>query len=199
MFSLLLGAARSGVLVIGSEHRLQLQLLLPPPMLLPLWQARTVNDSNGLLCVNWHAVPAFIHALLHAHALAITLTRTHGRARTHSHAMCTPRAGGETRGAERAAAAAARAASAHGTRRRRRRRRAAAPPVSHEKRAAVARACRKHRGARACRRATHLDGDCAAKLPSGLGLERRDFRQAWAMSVTLDRARSTSRVGCVRG
>ena len=198
MFSLLLGAARSGVLVIGSEHRLQLQLLLPPPMLLPLWQARTVNDSNGLLCVNRHAVPAFIHA---RYSMRMR-SRSHSRAHAHAHTptRCALRVQVVRRAEqERAAVAAARAASAHGTRRRRRRRRAAAPPVSHEKRAAVARACRKHRGARACRRATHLDGDCAAKLPSGLGLERRDFRQAWAMSVTLDRARSTSRVGCVRG
>ena len=81
MFSLLLGAARSGVLVIGSEHRLQLQLLLPPPMLLPLWQARTVNDSNGLLCVNRHAVPAFIHA---RYSMRMR-SRSHSRAHAHAH------------------------------------------------------------------------------------------------------------------
>ena len=39
MIRLLLGAARSGVPVVGAKHRLQLQLLLPPPMLLPVWQA----------------------------------------------------------------------------------------------------------------------------------------------------------------
>lgn len=81
MFSLLLGAARSGVLAVGAKHRLQLQLLLPPPMLLPLWQARTVNDSNGLLCVNRHAVPAFIHA---RYSMRMR-SRSHSRAHAHAH------------------------------------------------------------------------------------------------------------------
>ena len=50
-------------------------------MLLPLWQARTVNDSNGLLCVNRHAVPAFIHA---RYSMRMR-SRSHSRAHAHAH------------------------------------------------------------------------------------------------------------------